>query len=320
MLKRSLICILTVAAIAAAPATAGAADTVLVAGAEAARMTALDGTIVWVSGKFPRQTLMQRTPDGVVSAVAGAPIATYRSIDLGRDGSGQLVLTYIRCDGTKDCRAFSDDLMARRVSYKRLAPKRCELTAAPARWGRRVAYGLSCDTLSGRRAHDPKRSGLFVRKNAGPAKRLRLPKDAVKFHIDHIGWVDLRGAIVGAGAIDVYSYAFTQTVNGSRLRAAFVAGSEGESDEHIVGQSLGAGGLLSTLVDAQHGGDPNVAVISRIVSADCSEREALENPEGPGQSERWRAEAMAVDGTTMVLFVPGTGIVTHEFTPVRPCT
>lgn len=319
MLKRSLFLLLIVAAIAATPARAGAADTVLVPGAEATRITALDGTVVWISGRFPRQTLMQRTPDGVVSAVAGAPIATYRSIDLGHTGSGELVLTYIRCNGTKDCRAFSDDLMARRVSYKRLAPKGCELTAAPARWGRRVAYGLSCETLSGRRAHDPKRSGLFVRKNAGPAKRLRLPKDAVKFRIDQIGWVDLRGTIVGAGAIDVYSYAFSQTVNGSHLRATFVAGSEGESDEHIVGQSLGAGGLLTTLVNAQHGGDPNVAVISRLVSGDCADREALENPQGPGQSDRWRAEAMAVDGSMMVLFVPGTGIVTHDFTPTFSC-
>ena len=69
----------------AAPA---AADTVIVPGAEAQRMTALDRTVVWTTGKFPSQTLMQRSPDGTVGPVKGAPVAVYRSIDLGRDAQG----------------------------------------------------------------------------------------------------------------------------------------------------------------------------------------------------------------------------------------
>jgi hypothetical protein len=320
MLKRTLTCILTLAAIAAAPTAAGAADTVVVPGVDAPRMTALDGTVVWIAGRYPSQTLMQRSADGTVAAVAGAPAATYRSIDLGHDGSGDLVLTYIRCKGSSACRGFSDDLDGRRVSFKRLAPKRCELSAAPARWGSRIAYGLTCETLTGRRAVDLKRSGLFVRSNAGAPKRLRLPRDAVKFGADRIAWVDLRGTMVGAGAADIYSYAFTQTVDAKYLRSDFVAASEGDGDAQIVGQALGTGGVLWTLVDSLHAGDPNLAVISRIVDLDCTEEyESLENPPGPAEADRYRAEAMAVDGATVYLYVPGTGIVTHEYAPTHHC-
>jgi len=187
MLKRTLTCLLTLGAIAAMPAAATAADTTVVPGADASRMTALDGTLVWVTGKFPNQTLMRRAPDGVVAPVPGAPVATYRSIDLGHDGSGRLVLTYIRCAGTRGCKAYSDNLAGRRASYKRLAPTGCELTVAPARWLSRVAYARWCTKIAdGRRTSDPARSGLFVRRGAGAPKRLRLPKDAVKFGIDAV--------------------------------------------------------------------------------------------------------------------------------------
>jgi hypothetical protein len=321
MLKRTLISLLTLGAIAAAPAAASAADTTVVPGADAARMTALDGTLVWVTGTFPNQTLMQRGPDGTVAPVTGAPVATYNSIDLGHDGAGRLVLTYIRCAGTSGCRAYSDNLSGRRVSYKRLTPPRCTLTAAPARWNSRVAYGLSCwKTSNGHRVSDPSRSGLFVRRNADRPRRLRLPKDAVKFGATNIGWVDLRGTIVGAAASDIYAYAFTQTVNATHLRSDFVAASEGESDEQVVGQASGSGGILWTLVDATHTGDPNMAILSRIVDGDCEEFERLENPRGPGEAEGFRAVAMAVDGRTIYLQVPGTGIVSHEFVPSRPCS
>ncbi len=320
MLKRTLISLLTLGAIAATPATAAAADTVVVPGAEPTRMTALDGTLVWVSGRFPTQTLMQRGPDGTVAPVKGAPVATYRSIDLGHDGSGRLVLTYIRCNGTRDCKAFSDNLAGRRATYKRLAPTRCAVTAAPARWGSRVAYGLSCTKRSnGRTVVDAARSGLFVRKNAAAPKRLRLPKDAVRFGADHIGWVDLRGTTVGAVASDIYAYAFAQTVNATRLRSDFVAASEGESDEHVTGMALGSGSTLWTLVDATHTGDPNVAIVSRLLASGCDEFERLTNPAGPGEADRYRAEALAVDGATVYLFVPGTGIVTHDFAAERAC-
>jgi hypothetical protein len=314
MIKHPLVSLLTLAALVAAPGAASAADTVVVPGADARQMTALDGTVVWIAGKFPNHTLMQRSPDGTVAPVVGAPRATYLSIDLGHDGAGKIVLTYLRCSGTKSCKAYSDDLAGHRVTYKRLAPRRCTLTAAPARWGSRVAYGLGCSKLTGKpNVHDPKRSGLFVRKGAGAPKRLRLPKPAARFAIDNVQWVDLRGTTVGAVVADVYSYAFSQTVDGTHLRSAFVAASEGESDESVRGLSLGAGAALWTLVDAVHTGDPNQARISSLAASGCSDAEILANPSQA--AEGFRAEAMAVDGDTIYLYAPGAGIVIHDFSP-----
>jgi hypothetical protein len=318
MLKRLLISSVLLTALLASPGAADAADTVVVPGVAARQLTALDGNVVWVSGAFPKQTLMRRDIEGTVAPVQGATTATYRSIDLGHDGNGQLVLTYLRCAGTKSCVAISDDLAGHRTSYKHLVPARCELTAAPSRWGSRVAYGLSCDKLHGKQhVHDTTRSGLFVRKNSAAPKRLRLPKDAVKFNVDNVSRVDLRGTIVGAAVSDIYSYAFAQTVNGSNLRSFFAAGSEGDSDEHVVGQSVGAGGVLWTLVDASHAGDPNLAVISRLQSGTCADYERLASPE---ENEGYRAEGLAVDASTLYLYVPGTGIVTHTFTPTFTCS
>lgn len=306
---------LALAALGAAPATA---DTVVVPGAEAQRMTALDGALVWTTGKFPSQTLMQRSPDGTVGLVAGAPVAVYRSLDLGRDARNRLVLTYIRCAGIRSCKAISDDLAGNRVSFKRLAPAGCELTAAPSRWRERVAYGMYCTKRSGTsRVAAPARTGLFVRKGSAAPKRLRLPTAANKFRMDTVNWVDLRGTTVGAAVSDVYSYAFAQTVNGSKLRSTSVASSEGESDEHIVGQSLGAGGLLWTLVDAIHTGDPIEARISRLESGTCADTERLTSPHT--EFERYPVEALAVDGSTVYTSVPGVGITVHSFTPTFLC-
>ncbi len=321
MIKRTLLSCLTLAAIAVAPAVARAADTVVVPGVEANEMTALDGTLVWSSGDFPDHTLMQRNPDGTIAPVAGAPSANYRSIDLGRDGNGDLVLTYLRCEANRNCKAVSDDLEGHRSFYKKLVPKRCELTAAPSRWDTRVAYGLSCDRLRGKQhVHDRSRSGLFVRKGSAAAKRLRMPKDAVRFGVDHVRYVDLRGTNVGAVVTDIYSYAFSQTVNGSTLRSTFVAASEGESDENVAGSALGTGGALWTLVGASHTGDPNEARISRLGRDGCDNFERLINAPGPAEAEGYRAEGLAVNGTTLYLFVRGSGIVTHEFTPASACT
>ena len=119
--------------------------------------------------------------------------------------------------------------------------------------------------------------------------------------------------------VDVYSYAFSQTVNASQLRSNMVAASEGDSDAHVVGQSLGSGGLLWTLVNASHANDPNMAILSHVTGPVCGAYEQLENPPGPKQAEGFLAEAMAVDGRTIYLHVPGTGIVTHEFTPTDTC-
>jgi hypothetical protein len=320
MLKRTLLSALTLAAIAAIPtATASAADTVVVPGVAPEHMTALDGVIVWRSGTFPNNTLMQRAADGTVGPVQGAPTAYYPSLDLGHDGNGKLVLTYVRCTGTKNCKGYSDDLAGHRSSYKKLVPAGCALTTAPWRWLDRVAYGLACAKSHGKtRVHDPSRSGLFVRRGAGAAKRQSRPKDATKFDIDNVTWVDLRGTNVGAVVSDIYSYAFRQTVNGTHLRSDFVAASEGDSDENVVGLSLASGARLWTLVDSLHVGDPNEAVIDRI-GATCNDFEEVKGPAGPNEQDSYPYEAMAVDGDTVYLYVPGTGIVRHDYVPSSVC-
>src|SRR3954451_7302039 len=72
-------------------------------------VAALDGTVVWVAGDAGSQTLMQRS-GGVTAPVAGAPAAQgYRSIDLGHDTRGGLVLTYRRCSSFSRCVARRDD-------------------------------------------------------------------------------------------------------------------------------------------------------------------------------------------------------------------
>jgi hypothetical protein len=134
-----------------------------------------------------------------------------------------------------------------------------------------------------------------------------------------VNWVDLRGTNVGAAVSDVYSYAFTQTIHGTKLRSSLVGTSEGDSDAHVVGQALGTSGVLWTLVDALHGGDPNIAVISRLLRDGCSDSQTFINPPGPAQAEGYLAEAMAVDGSTVYVYVPPLGIVAHVFTPAHPC-
>ena len=72
-------------------------------------------------------------------------------------------------------------------------------------------------------------------------------------------------------------------------------------------------------MDAEHVGDPNQAVIFRQAGP-CLEYETIANPAGPDQESGFRATSLAVDGATLYLVVPGTGIVTHAFTPQRPCS
>ena len=73
-MHRSLLTVLlTVACLAATAATAAAADTLVAADPAAQQLTALDGTIVWVSGAFGHQTLMQRAPDGTIAPVRTHP-------------------------------------------------------------------------------------------------------------------------------------------------------------------------------------------------------------------------------------------------------
>src|SRR4051794_6240446 len=169
------------AVLALAPAAAArAADTTVVADPAAEQVAALGGTLVWVSGKFGSQTLMQRLGDGSAAQVPGTPTArSYPSIDLGRNVEGDVVLTYLQCRTPSHCTALRDDLGGHHHGIHR--PRGCQWATVPAIWRARTAYGLAC-----RRSV---RSGLFVKKVGSPARRLRRPKDAVKFGSDFISAV-----------------------------------------------------------------------------------------------------------------------------------
>jgi hypothetical protein len=314
-MSKARIAILAALAVLVAPAIAQA-DTTVAADPAAQDVDALDGSVVWVSGRFGSQRLMQKTDAGV-APVAGAPVAAaYRSIDLGRDGRGGLVLTYLRCRTASSCVARQDDLRGGRRSLRGLTRPGCSLSTAPALWRTRAAYGLACRRG---RTFDPRRTGLYVKTAGGAPRRLPLPAAAVRAGADELTAVELRGTRVGAVAADIYEYAFSQTVTGGDRRSFLAAASEGDSDAHARGVSLGTGGALWTLVDAEHVGDPNQAVIFRQAGS-CLEYETLENAAGPDQETGFRATALAVDGDELYLVVPGTGIVTHAFAPVRPCS
>ena len=99
MPARTLLAALLTLVSAAFIAPAANAATTVVADPAAQDVTALDGTVVWVSGDIGAQTLMQHDAAGD-RPVMGAPRAqSYRSIDLGRDRNNRLVLTYARCSG-----------------------------------------------------------------------------------------------------------------------------------------------------------------------------------------------------------------------------
>ena len=304
------------AATAVAAPTASAADTTIAADPLAQRLTALDGTVVWVSGRFPNQTLMQHTAAGT-APVKGAPRRSYPSIDLGRDGRNRLRLTYLRCAGTRGCTAISDDLQGRRTVLRGLAPSRCTLTTAPSLWRTRTAIGVACTKRMGsRRVDDPERSGVYVKSSTGSPRRLALPADAVKFGVDEVTWVDLRGTQVAAVVADIYEYVFAQTVTGGSRRSFLAAASEGESDEHVRGLSVGSAGVVWALVNSEHTGDPNQAIIRRL-TGDCLDSERLRN--ATETEEGFKAVGLAVDRRTVHLAVPGSGIVTHPFAPEAAC-
>lgn len=320
---RTLTTLITLAAIAATPAAAQAAHTPVrthVGLPESQLMAALDGTVVLVAD----HKLMQRGPDGAITPVRGAPTAEYRSIDLGRDGAGELVLTYIRC-WHGGCKAISDDLAGHRVTYKKLAPKHCGVTTAPARWGERVAYSLSCTKLSSNTAYDRKRSGLFVRTGAGAPKRLRTPRS----DISTVARVDLRGDTVGAVALGKRSYAFSQTVSGTHRRFTRVLDDQGNTD--VISMALGRGGVLWTLRAGEDAGGHYWERISRLGASGCDAQPLPivmpaydEDNEGGGRTSDpepvLAAEALAVDGDTVYLSTPAGGLVNHRFTPVSACS
>src|SRR3954454_15941252 len=87
MTARTLVCAAAAAVLVGCAAPAAHAATIA-ADPTASEVTALDGTVVWVSGPAGAQTLMRRDAAGT-QPVQGAPTARfYRSIDLGHDRAG----------------------------------------------------------------------------------------------------------------------------------------------------------------------------------------------------------------------------------------
>jgi len=302
---------------AASTPRAAHAATPVVADPAARDVTALDGTVVWVSGATGAQTLMQHDATGD-RPVTGAPRAfAYRSIDLGRDRANHLVLTYVRCSTASACAVRRDDLHGHRASVRGLEPTRCSLTTAPALWRTATGYGLLC-RKAGSRTFDAARSGLYVKVDGRSARHLPLPRAAVQAGADSITHVDVRGSRVAAVAADIYAYAFSQTTGGTAMQSARVATSEGDGDEQVAGLALGTTSTLWTLTDSSHAGDPNSARIARLAGG-CQTWETMTNPSGPDEADGYPATALAADGTTLYLVVPGTGIVAHAFAPQVGC-
>ncbi len=296
------------AAALALPATASAADTLVAPDPAAQQITALDGTIVWVSGKFGHQKLMQRNALGVITPVRGAPESrSYRSIDLGRSRKNRTVLTYLRCDAGATCKPLSDDLAGHRASFRRLTLSRCSVTAGPSQWRHRIAYGLTCTGS----ARNRKLSGLYLKTDGRAPKRLPRPRDAVKYAITNIESVDLRGTRVAAVAADIYEYSFSETIEGKDLQSFFAAASEGESDESARGLAIQSTSAWWTLTNASHAGDPNQTRIVRSTTG-CEETETLTSPP---DADGYLATDIAVDGAAVYLLAPGAGIFTHTRGP-----
>jgi hypothetical protein len=250
---------------------------------------------------------MQRTPDGAIAPVKGAPQSrSYRSIDLGKDSDGKLRLTYLRCDTSSSCKSLWNDLDGRRATFRNLEPPKCRVNTAVSQWRTRLAYGLFCTGSAANR----KLTGLYTKNGSRRPVRLPRPKDAVKFGVRAIESVDLRGQRVAAVAADIFEYSFSQTVGGNDMRAFLAAASEGDSDENARGLAIQSAATHWTLTDATHAGDPNVAIIHRQ-SGDCLQHERLVS--APGATHEFEAIDLAADGTTLYLVKPGTGIVAHAF-------
>ena len=311
-----LLAVLLAVLAAAVPGAARAAGAPVVADPAARDVTALGGTIVWVSGAPGAQSLMVHDAAGDRS-VPGAPSAyAYRSIDLGRDRAGAPVLTYVRCSTASACAIRRDDLHGRRASFRGLEPARCSLTTAPALWRSAVAYGLLC-RKGDARTFDAARSGLYVKTDGRAPRRLPLPRAALQTGATSITDVDLRGTRVAAVAADIYAYAFSQTISGTAMQSARVATSEGDGDERATAAALGTTATLWTLTDASYAGDPNSARISRLANG-CLTWQTMTNPAGPAEADGYPATALTADGASLYVVVPGTGIVAHAFTPQVP--
>lgn len=314
MLRCVPLLVVALLALALGAPPAPAADAVIVADPGAREVTALDGTVVWVTQTAAgTQRLMRRDAAGD-APVPGAPAAPfYRGLDLGHSGTGKLVLTYARCSTPSRCTILRDDLAGHRASFRGLTLTSCSLSTTPALWGPRAAYGLFC--RRGSRA-DERRSGLYVKTATGRPRRMPRARDVAKYHVTSVSSVDLRGTRVAAVYSDIYSYATVQSVSGhGTIGSTMTGASEGDGDARTPGLSLGAGGALWALTDAEHAGDPLQTLIYRL-RGPCREYDVQETPEAAGI---YAATDLAVDGTTVYLVAPGVGITGHAFAPVRTC-
>lgn len=302
--------LLTTAALVVPVATAAAADSVVAADPAAQQITALDGTLAWVTGAFGHQKLMQRTPDGTISVVTGTREArSYRSIDLGHNQDGALRLTYLRCDGNANstCTPLWNDLDGRRATFRNLTIPNCTVSTAPSWWRTRIAYGLDCTGSVANR----KLTGLYLRTGSREPIRLPRPKDAVKFHVTAISAVDLRGTRVAATVSDIFEYSYSQTVTGRDMRSFLAAASEGDSGEDVPGLAIQSASTHWTLTNSEHAGDPTQTTIFRQ-TGDCLQVQRLI---GASEGAPFLATDIAADGASLYLLVPGVGIVSHAFTP-----
>jgi hypothetical protein len=302
-----------------APAAANA-DTVA-PDANAQEVATLGGTIVWISGEGPGQTLMRRAPDGAISAVK-APVAPYyRNLDLGRDADGKLILTYARCSSPSGCVHLWDDLDGRRASFRGLTLKDCALSTTPSRWRTRVVYGLECFKRSGgRRVSDPARSGLYVRNGTGPKVRLTAPKAVRAGGANSVTAVDIRGTNVAAIYADISAFAVLRGVAaGSPATALRVGSSEGDTDQRAVGLALAATTTFFTITQSTYGGDPARSIIHRQ-TAECDDYQVLTAPgSGPQAETAYPALDIAAEGRAVYAVTPGVGITTHEYKPDVGC-
>jgi len=302
--------LLAAAALTFPAAAASAADAVVAPDPVAQQITALDGTIAWVSGTFGHQNLMFRAPDGAISKVKGTREArAYRSIDLGRDQDGALRLTYLRCDGNANstCQSLWNDLDGRRATFRNLTIPDCTVNTAPSWWRTKIAYGLDCAGSAANR----RLTGLYVKTGSHAPVRLPRPKDAVTFRVMTVGSVDLRGTQVSATAVDIFEYSYTETTAGKNIRSFLAAASEGDSDEHIRGLAIQSATTDWTLANASHAGDPDETLIFRRQGS-CLQRERLVSADENGD---FLATDVAADGANLYLLVPNIGIVSHTFTP-----
>jgi hypothetical protein len=298
---------------------AAASAETIAADPAATAVTALDGVVVWVSGET-RQTLMQRSADGTIAPVAGTTEAVgYRSIDLGRDAKGKLVLTYERCSLRPKCVAVRDDLAGHRSTFKDLVPANCALSTAPAVWGTRIAYGVACFTRkNGEKIADNRRTGLYVRTGSGAPKRLATPKLATKVGAYDVTSVDLRGKNVVALYADIAHVAVLERVNGATPVAFRTGASEGDTDQRTIGLALAGTTRLFALTTSFYAGDPAQTVLHRQTSA-CRDYQTLTAPAGPDSENDYPAVDIAADGDVVYLVDPDVGIVTHTYTPSVGC-